>query len=199
MSTISVAPAPQFLYWRETLSTWTLSTTVTRQPTPLDYEPCAACLRMLPFPASVFPPFSALGLHTGPCNPLGGYTIVDNYVSLVPLPLPPYFMLRLLGSSGSWFLFGRPFSCEGERPGRLHSLKISCPSPRPPPLLDHSGSVKATRLPGYTPPTPPCRLDPISMGWRRWGLALEVSHTRAFSVMVEAARLSKPRSDHHNY
>ena len=45
------------------------------------------------FPASVCPPFSALGLHPGPCFHLGSSTSVVPSVSPVTPPLPPYIFL----------------------------------------------------------------------------------------------------------
>ena len=44
----------------------------TRQPPPLIPAPRAACLLLTPFLCRWAPPFAAIGLHPGPCRPLGG-------------------------------------------------------------------------------------------------------------------------------
>ena len=55
------------------------------------------------------PPLFTLGLCPGPCQPLGGLPAVGPYVSLLPLYLPPFFLLLIMTYYGSWFLVGWMF------------------------------------------------------------------------------------------
>ena len=93
VSPLSVPHSPHLLYRRETPSTWTSSTSATRQPLPLKSTPHTACLRLPPFTASISPPFchpwtaprglSAPGglAHSGslrlPCAPASPYMCFD--------------------------------------------------------------------------------------------------------------------------
>ena len=113
-----LAPAPHLLYWHKTPPTWTSSPPVTRQPPPLISAPHAACLHLLLFPASVFPPFSYIGMHPGTFHTL------EVLLSRVP-PSPFFLCISSLSSALTpgifWFLFffGWMFSREGKRQGRL--------------------------------------------------------------------------------
>ena len=77
----------------------------------------------------VFPPVVALGLHPGPCRPLGVHPLqFPPYICVPPPslcadPLPVIFWALVL-----WVSFLR----EDEGPGRLHSLEVARPGPRPP-------------------------------------------------------------------
>ena len=65
-----VSPATHLLSHCYAAATW--ASTSTHQPPPLVPVPCAACLRLTPFPCRFTPTFADLGLHPGPCLPLGG-------------------------------------------------------------------------------------------------------------------------------
>ena len=68
---LSSTTAPHLLSRSGTASTWMSPTPATNQTPPLVSMPRAACLHQPPYPASISPPFSALGLLPGPCHPLG--------------------------------------------------------------------------------------------------------------------------------
>ena len=107
-------------------------------------------------PACVHPPFVALGLLPGPCQPLGGFTRRRPIRISLPLPRPPgcsavsHNLLVLVFLSGG-------FLQKGERPGRLQSLAVARPGPLYPRYLAMTAPFRLT-------PPPPCRLDTIPVG-----------------------------------
>ena len=92
---LSLATALNLLSRRETPSTWKLYPPNTLQPPPLDSDPCAVCLHLLLFPAFFRLTFAALGLHPGPCKPLGVRPFAGTSISPMPLPLLPVFFSDL--------------------------------------------------------------------------------------------------------
>ena len=106
-------------------------------------------LRLFPFPCQCAPPFVALGLQPGPCQPL----VI--FPGAVPsAPLYPCLALPKV-SSESWHhpvlsFSPNSFLFEGERPVRLHSLTVACPGLRSP------ATWPCQRRSGYPdPPSPP--------------------------------------------
>ena len=138
-------------------------------PPPLASMPRAAFLRLPPFPAYISPPFVSLDLHPGPCQPLGGSSVVGPSVSLLSLPLPPFMLRRFTESSGSWSLYQVSIFAQGQGarasplPGNRHSLAIARPRPFPAPSTWTHRRRQATQIsPLPSPsPSPPCRLVPI--------------------------------------
>ena len=115
-------PTPHLLYRCGALSICPSPTPATCQPPPLVSAPCAAFLRLPPFPASIRPPFSALVLHPGPCRPLGGLPAVVPSVSvclrlslLICFPvsrnLPVFGFCQVANSLRRLYLLPAPHSC----------------------------------------------------------------------------------------
>ena len=142
--------------FREAPPTWTSPAPATRQPPQLVYAPCSACLRLSPFPVTArppSPPFDTLGLHPVPCHPLVGLSVANPSVSPVPLPRPPWVLLWILASSGSWFFVG--WILAWGRDSRAPPLPGSwSPWTSPPLLLDHSSAFQDTPHPYPLSPPP---------------------------------------------
>ena len=112
-----------------------------------------ACVFRL-FPCRCAPPFVTLGLHPGPCQPLGISPIAGTSASMCPcLSLPElsskYWHRRYLVS-----LLGA-FSQKGERPGSLHSLSVVLPGPCSLRYLVMPSLSRPTSPPPHIPPSPP--------------------------------------------
>ena len=151
------APDFHLLSFRESPPTWTSPAPATRQPPPLVSVPHAACLHLLPFTVTVHPPFAALGLLPGTCQPLGGSSVTGTSVSFVPPLHPSCVLLCILASSGSWFLVGWIFAQGIEaRAPPLPGTQV--PWTSIPPIIGHASAVQDTR----TPPLSCCR-DPIPL------------------------------------
>ena len=103
------------------------------------------------FPWRRDPHFSALDLHPGPCQTLGGLPLSGPSVSPILLPLPPWVLLWIISLSGCGLVVGCFFAWGRE--ARAPPLPISwSPWPSPPLLLGHDSTVQDTRLPIYLPP-----------------------------------------------
>ena len=92
------------------------------------------------------PPFAALGLHWGPCQPLRGSPVAGPSVPLCTFFALPDFSSEYWHRLVLGFLSGG-FSHDGKRPGRLHSLAVACPGP-------HSPHYLAMPAPFRLPPSP---------------------------------------------
>ena len=103
LSPLYVSPSTHLLSWRKTLSTWTQSTAATHQTLPLDSDPRATCLSLLPLPLSVRPPSAALGLRPGPCQPHGGFVRCGSLHLSFASAFP--YLCSALTPVIFWFLF----------------------------------------------------------------------------------------------
>ena len=113
------------------------TTPATCQPPPLVSAPRAACLRLPPFPDSIRLPFSALGLHPGPCQTLGGSPIVRNSVSVclrfsLPMYIPMYWHIMVFGFCQVVFLMWGQEAMAPPLPGSQSSRSFPPPPPPPP-------------------------------------------------------------------
>ena len=81
-----------------------LPATASRQPLPLISMPCDKFLHLLLFPVTV------LGLTPVICQTLGSSPITGTAVTLCPCVALPDILIRVLGYSGLWFLFGFIFA-----------------------------------------------------------------------------------------
>ena len=132
LSIFLFSPVPHFLSRCESPPTWMLPTPATCQPPPLVSAPLSAWLRIPPFIVTVHsPPFSAIGLRPGPCRPLGGLTVKSPLVSPVSMPCPPWVLLWILASSGSWFLVGWFFARGKEARATRSYYELGCHFPNP--------------------------------------------------------------------
>ena len=135
--------------------------------------PRACICRRLTF--RIAPPFAALGLHLGPCCPLGGLLAAGPsasqwYFLFLPEVSSEYFHRPVLVSvSGG-------FSQKVERPSCLHSLAVMRPSLFSPRYLAIPAPFRLTTLSLSHLPTPPLfAVIPSLSVEELWGVALEVS------------------------
>ena len=125
------SPVPHLLSRCKAPPTWMLPAPATRHPSPLFRVPCVAWLHLLPFLCQFDPPFVAVGLHSGPCRPLGGLPIAGPSASPCTCLVLPKLSSKschhpvLVSVSGG-------FLRKGERPRHLHSLAVARPGPRLP-------------------------------------------------------------------
>ena len=127
-------------------------TPATHHLLPIFSAPRAACLYLMLLPHLFYPLLPPLAYNQVPFVPSGlsrhGYICV-----FVPLPVPPCVCsasrhLLFLG-----ICFGVSILCEGEGPGRLHSLAVAHPGPLPPSIWT-CGCRKDTCIPPLPPSAP---------------------------------------------
>ena len=98
----------------------------------------------------------------------GGFSSHGSLHAIMLLPLPLQVLLRIMESSGPWFLVGWIFA--RGREARSPSLPGSCVSCFSLPLLlGYAGTIKATPLPPSPLSLPPCCHYIIPVGRRSVG------------------------------
>ena len=176
----SFTPAPHLLSRCKAPPTWTPPAPATRQPPPLVPEPRVVCLRLPPVPVPVRSPLCCPRPAPMSLSDPGGLARHGSLCASVSLPLTPRFLLRILTSSGPWFLVRWLFA--RGREAKLPPLPGSCaPWSSLPPLLGHSGDVQSTPPPPPFPPLPPHLVSVIQypLVEEVWGVALDFGVSRA--------------------
>ena len=128
-----MSPDTQFLYQHGTVSTWTFTKPINRQPPPLVSALRVACLLLPPCPMSIFTPLTPLAyaqVHIRPWGVVCCWSLCLPCVpaSAPPCDYPPPVILWCLVSDRVAI-----FAHEGEGPRRTHYLAVSCRRSLPPP------------------------------------------------------------------
>ena len=138
------------------------------------------------------PSFYTLGLHRGPCKPLGGSPVSGPSVSSVPQPRPSWVLLQILAYYGYWYLCQVAFCARSRGQGSSTPCQSLSLVLAPPPTWPCHICL------GYLYPPPPfpsspCRCYPIPAVRRRWGIALEVGCMRAVIFHGRGVSVCKKR------